>query len=46
MDDLRRRVLEGQIDVPAVGEVSRRLPPAVPAYVVLIDDVGVAPIVD
>lgn len=46
MDDLRRRVLEGQIDVPAVGEVSRRLPPAVPAYVVLIDDVEVAPIVD
>ena len=36
MDDLRRSVLEGQVDVSAVDEVSRRLPPAIPPYVVAI----------
>ncbi|MBN0975389.1 MULTISPECIES: tyrosine-type recombinase/integrase [unclassified Gordonia (in: high G+C Gram-positive bacteria)] len=46
MDDLRRRVLEGEVDVPAVGEVSRRLPPRIPPYVVTINGEEIAPIVD
>ncbi|WP_338857893.1 site-specific integrase (plasmid) [Gordonia hongkongensis] len=46
MDDLRRSVLEGQVDVPAVGEVSRRLPPTVLPYVVAINGVEVAPVTD
>lgn len=46
MDDLRRRVLEGEVDVPAVGEVSRRVPPRIPPYVVTINGEEIAPIVD
>ncbi len=46
MDDLRRRVFEGQLDVPRVGEVCRRLPPTVPPYVVVIDGTETAPITD
>ena len=46
MDNLRRSVLDGQVDVPTVGEVSRRLPPAIPPYVVAVNGEEVAPIVD
>ncbi|PKZ64144.1 integrase [Gordonia terrae] len=46
MDDLRRRVIDGQLEVPREGGVHRRQPPAVPPYVVVIDDVEVAAITD